>query len=170
MALNIGPWIVAVDPGTLSLGVCLSTPTGEIVRTWSLTEKGLLDVRLLGLARKIAHTFAVIESIAMPEPYSPSFPGIDLTIEDGIYRARPKVCSMLGEVRGLVMGEAFRRGWTVRRMVPLAWKNTLTKPERLMKKDQKYVTYWNGRLGLGLRTPDEVDAVHIARKAVAGRR
>ena len=163
MGLNIGPWIVAVDPGTLSLGVCLSNPSGEIVRTWAVRSPhgAVLDSRLRFIAGVVGSVFDQVER---------EVDSVELTIEDGIYRTRPKVCSMLGEVRGLVMAEAFRRGWPVRRMVPLAWKNMLTKEERSMKKDMKYCKYWGDKLSMKFRTPDEVDAVHIARKAVAGRR
>lgn len=165
MGLNIGPWIVAVDPGTLSLGVCVSKPDGEVQKTYSVRPlAGPIDTRLRFIRGGVSQVFD--EAVRS----APVGSGIELTIEDGVYRARPKVCSMLGEVRGVVMAEAFRRGWPVRRMVPLAWKNMLTKSERLMKKDKAYVVYWNSVLSLGCRTPDEIDAVHIARKAVAGRR
>lgn len=175
--MNIGPWIVAVDPGTQSLGVCLSSPGGQMVRTWSVrvprSDRGRhdsLDGRLRFVAGGVHQVFAEIDRSVHPEPWSPDHPSIEVVVEDGVYRARQRVIAQLGEVRGIVFAAAFRRGWPVRRMVPLAWKNMLTKEERSMKKDRAYVSYWNSRWDSDCKTPDEVDARHIARKAVAGRR
>ena len=86
---------------------------------------------------------------------------VDVMIEEGVFRTRPKVCSMLGEVRGIVMAEAWRRGWTVRKVYPVSWKTILTKAERAMQKDAAYVQYFNRKLGIDARTADEIDATLI---------
>jgi Holliday junction resolvasome RuvABC endonuclease subunit len=91
-------------------------------------------------------------------------------IEDGVYRTMPKVCAMLGEVRGLAMSACWAVGWRVVKMAPVTWKSMLTKEERAMKKDSNYVALWNRRMGLNCRTPDVVDAVLIATRYVRGRR
>lgn len=171
-ALNIGPWIVAVDPGTISIGVCLSRPDGSVERTWSIRApaRQSINERLRFLAGGVRDAFGQVEMAAWPEPWRETHPDIELTVEDGVYRQRPKVCSEIGEARGLVLGEAFRRGWRVRKMAPVSWKSMMTKDERGMKKNQSYVAYWARRWGRELRTPDEVDSVHIARRVVSGRR
>jgi Holliday junction resolvasome RuvABC endonuclease subunit len=167
------PWIVAVDPGSVSLGVCLSEPTGEPVRSWSIRVKGDLDDRLRSIAVEISLVFGEIQNSLVR-------PSIELTIEEGIYAGRnwsagrlgdvTRTAAMMGEVRGVVMAEAFHRGWTVKRMAPASWKTLLSKTERSMKKDSAYVRYWAGRLGREFKTSDEVDSVHIARRVVSGRR
>jgi Holliday junction resolvasome RuvABC endonuclease subunit len=175
MALDIGPWIVAVDPGTLSLGVCLSSPGGQTVRTWSVrTPKSerlhaSLDARLRFMSGGVAQVFDEIYRSLPPSTGDVPL-RVEVVVEDGVYRSRQRVIAQLGEVRGIVFAAAFRRGWPVRRMVPIAWKNMLTKEERSMKKDMKYCKYWGDKLSMKFRNPDEVDATHIARKAVSGRR
>jgi Holliday junction resolvasome RuvABC endonuclease subunit len=94
---------------------------------------------------------------------------IVLCVEEGMFRGRPKVCAMLGEVRGIVMAEAWRRGWKIRKIYPVSWKTILSTAERKMKKDAAYRAYWNKKLELKCRTADEVDATLIARYGLSGK-
>jgi Holliday junction resolvasome RuvABC endonuclease subunit len=150
---------VGVDPGSISLGVSVIAGGGDILRTVSIRAKGNPLQRMAVLHGGLRKVFDQVQAAAGDR-------AVQALIEDGIYRARPKVCSMIGEVRGLVMAEAWRHGWTVRKVSPMTWKCRLSAAERDMEKDSQYVAYWNRVLRLGCKTPDEVDAVMIGRTAL----
>jgi Holliday junction resolvasome RuvABC endonuclease subunit len=147
--------IVAVDPGTVSLGVALWD--GETRYSWTIhcRNNHPYQLRLRIIRKELSERFTAF--------YLMYEGTIAVTLEEGIFFKRPKVCSMLGEVRGIVMAEAWRRGWNVTKIAPVTWKRSLTAEERKMKKDSRYVAYWNKRLHAEAKSPDEVDAVLIAR-------
>lgn len=156
MMLDFGQTWIGIDPGTRSLGIVILY--GGVLWTESVVAKGS---DLIGRLRTIASGVrSIFDKVYQSDPEIQ----ITVVVEDGVYRAMPKVCAMLGEVRGVVLAECFRRGWPVRRVAPIAWKKRLlTDAERKMKKDKAYIAYWNRRLELDCRTADEVDAAHLAR-------
>ncbi len=173
--------VIGVDPGTKSTGVCLMRGDGTPRKSWSIRapDASILE-RLKFISFQIGHLFdLIVPAVSGRE--------VIVVIEDGMFggRKKPKIVinpsgeeeskdfsakisGIAGEVRGLVMAEAWRRGWSVRKVYPVSWKSGMTKPERAMKKDAQYTAYWSRRLAREFRTPDEVDAtligIHGARR------
>jgi hypothetical protein len=167
--LNLGHAVVAVDPGSLSTGVALVDGAGHLVQTWSLrAPAGSLLHRQAWLSSALRRLFATINRS------NRSGAKLDLVVEDGIFHAKgipviPIQIGTAGEMRGLIMAEAWRAGWAVRKMPPLTWKSRLSKDERRMKKDSTYVAYWKRQLSADFESSDEVDAAHIGLRAVVGK-
>ena len=151
--------IVGVDPGSRSTGVCLMRGDGLPRKSWSIRAKdGAPADRMRFIHGGVSRVFDLIARALPDRP-------VDVVIEEGVFKARPKVCSMLGEVRGIVMAETWRRGWTVRKVYPVSWKSGMSKAERKMKKDGDYIRYWNSRLSWDAKSADEIDAVLIGAHA-----
>jgi Holliday junction resolvasome RuvABC endonuclease subunit len=162
-AIDFGTAVVGVDPGSISTGVCLMDGAGAVVGTYSIkAPAGAVLGRMAYIHGGVRRVFDSIAPKYRAE-------AVLVAIEDGVFRARPKVCSMIGEVRGLVMAEAWRHGWRVRKVAPVSWKTLLSAAERKMKKDAQYVAYWDRKLSLACRTADEIDAVMIAAYGLKGK-
>ena len=161
--LDLGTHIIGVDPGSRSLGVALVDGAGRPLRSWSVRPSGRTP--MLDRQRYVAGALRTIFGNLAHE-----YPGAAVIVEDGIPRYRdvpavPSVIGTLGEMRGIIMAEAWRAGLRVRKMSPLTWKCRLSKAERAMKKGADYVAYWRGVLGHDFRSPDAVDAALMARRA-----
>jgi Holliday junction resolvasome RuvABC endonuclease subunit len=161
---------VGVDPGTVSLGVCLLSGGGRVVKTWSIRAQGEPLYRLSKIHEGVIQTFA--EICEMTSDHT-----VQLMVETWMFRAGrttdPKIAAVMyeatakiAEVRGMVIAEAWRCGWTVRKVAPVTWKSKLNKAERAMDKNKAYVDYWNRMLSTKCKTPDEVDAIMIALQAL----
>jgi Holliday junction resolvasome RuvABC endonuclease subunit len=154
--LGFGTHVLGVDPGTQLIGLCLMDPTGEILALWSLRAEGEPLIRLSKMQALLRDVFDRVK-------YSGINPKVAL--EEGIFggaRMHVKVAAMLGEVRGVVLAEAWRHGLMVTKVCVASWKSSLTEEERKMKKDSEYVRYWNEKYGRKFKSPDEIDATHIA--------
>lgn len=157
---------VGIDPGTRSCGLAVAEGSGTIIGHTTFKLDGKLIDRLRDLHAKLTSAFDRIAEKRDPQK-------IDVVVEEGIFAGgkepmafAPKMAGMAGEVRGIILGECWRRGWKVKKVVPVAWKCAiLSKPEREIakKKGKAYVDMFNERLHLNCRSADEVDAIHIAR-------
>jgi Holliday junction resolvasome RuvABC endonuclease subunit len=166
LVLPIIPVTIGVDPGSWSLGIALIEPDGRVKQTWAVRDSEpdyYTRLRLL-----CAYTYQVL--LTIKKAYEPE--KIQVIIESGIFkmkRHQAVVIARLGEVRGMVMANAWRLGMETLLMAPCTWKTMLTVAEREMKKDKAYVAYWNAKLGMECRTEDEVDAAQIGRRFVIGK-
>jgi Holliday junction resolvasome RuvABC endonuclease subunit len=158
-----GSYALGVDPGSSVVGVCFLGPDGNAIGMWSLEAKGEPERRLEKLHTLIMYLFESVEVFLKKEQNQE----VQVFVEEGLIFDRPnasKVSKMQGEVRGIVCGDAWRRGWNVTRVHVQSWKAMLTKEQKAMPKDKAYVKYWNGRLGTKAKKPDEIDAYFIAKR------
>jgi Holliday junction resolvasome RuvABC endonuclease subunit len=163
--LGLGPPVLGVDPGTQKIGLCLMLPSGEIARSETLKASGDdAFTRISRLAGVVHRAFDGIEAdLGGVAPV--------VAIEEGIFAGpsiHAKVVGQLGEIRGVLMADAWARGWRVMKVAVKSWKGRLDQNERRMPKDQAYVTYWSVSYGREFSSPDSVDAAHIASYAVQG--
>jgi len=167
--LDFGSAVFGVDPATHRVGICLMLGDGTVVKTWRVEGEGSPLHKLSSIHGGVKRVFDALEK---DDELRARMGGVVpmVAIEEGIFSNKrpdaPRVQGMLGEVRGIVFAEAWRHGWTVRKVYVQTWKAKLTKIERKMVKGSEYVRYWNERLGLNCTWADEVDAVMIAAAAL----
>ncbi len=159
--------IIAVDPGTRCTGVATMMSGEKELRIWRAESDNIDPVnRIETIQRKLLKVFTEI-AMDMRTIYGELSDGVHVLVEEGIYRSRMKHIATLGELRGIIMAEAWRRGWSVRKVSVQWWKFlVLTKEERKMKKNKAYVEYWNSKRRMTCTTADEVDAALIYWAAV----
>lgn len=166
-----GPAVLGIDVGSRIVGVCFMQGDGKVVNTWSIRVKGDPLRRLCDIYQAIRSLFAAVDRMLGAGT-------LHVYVEESMLGGQnfssgrrgnvAKVAALHGEVRGVVMSLAWAHGWPVHRMYVQSWKAMLEKEERKVKKNAAYVAYWNAKLGLGARSPDEIDAYFIARKGVVG--
>ena len=163
--------IIAVDPGTRSTGV--AAPLSGTIRTWQAEGEGispLLRSEIIG--RRLVEIFYKIEGIhdrEMRENHDRADTDlgdgrIQVLIEEGIYRCRGRVIAMVGEIRGVIMAEAWRRGWETRKISVQWWKAFIPEEDREIPKGRvkAYVEHFNRSRGWSCTCTDEVDAALIS--------
>lgn len=159
--LDFGRPVVGIDPGSSRMGVAYLSNDGTLKRSWTVQPpRTQLQARqqfiYTALRRILFQIRRECGDDEIPVVY----------IEEGIYKSAPGAIATLGEMRGLAMAAAWAAGFKVKKMYPLSWKKMLMPQERLMKKDAAYVSYWSRVLAGDFSSPDEVDAVLIAKRAV----
>jgi Holliday junction resolvasome RuvABC endonuclease subunit len=156
--LDFGRFILGIDCGTKSLGLCLMAGDGAVRHTRRLKSN---RPTILGRIEEIHSQFADYLEQLYTENLTPL-----VAIEDGIFAMKIPNAAMvqgaLGEIRGVVMAECWRSGLQVTKVAVGSWKAMLSGTEKAMPKNGTYVRYWNQRLNLDCTSPDEVDAVMIA--------
>jgi len=155
--------IIAVDPGTRSTGV--AAPLSGTIRTWQAKGEGidpLLRSEIIG--RRLVEIFYKIEGIHDRENKDDP---IQVLIEEGIYHCRGKVIAMVGEIRGVIMADAWRRGWETRKISVQWWKAFIPEEDREIPKGKvkAYVEHFNRSRGWTCICTDEVDAALIVEAA-----
>jgi Holliday junction resolvasome RuvABC endonuclease subunit len=165
--LDMGTAILGVDPGSVRLGMALVDGGGTLRKTWTVKPPaGELIARQAFISAYLYRNMQQAREIIGQDVR------VTVVIEEGIFgwgkepiMARIKNAAIAGEIRGMVMAQAWRCGFYVRKMPVVTWKSRLTKAERAMAKDKAYVEYWREKLGADFRSPDEVDASLIGRRA-----
>ncbi len=155
--------IIAVDPGTRSTGV--AAPLSRTIRTWQAKGEGIDSVlRSEIVGRNLVEIFYRIEGIHDRECKDDR---IQVLIEEGIYRCRGRVIAMVGEIRGVIMAEAWRRGWETRKVSVQWWKALMPAEDRKIPKGKvkAYVEHFNESRGWSCACTDEVDAALIVEAA-----
>lgn len=162
--------VIGVDPGTKSLGLAVLDHVGRIIETRPILIAGNGDLRQrLRVVWSMIHgAFGMAARIDADRNEEES---VVVVVEDGIYRCRSSSISSLAECRGIIFSAAWSHHWKVVMVNPQTWKSsTMTMPERRMKKNASYVTYWKQRLGWPVKTADQIDAILIARWFLATRK
>jgi Holliday junction resolvasome RuvABC endonuclease subunit len=164
--MDFGEAVIGVDPASRVVGVCLLQ--GDTARTWSVRAAGLPLHRLYQLYCGVRELFDEIANMVESRP--------EVYVEEGMFgggkepmAAMPRNAAMAGEVRGVVLTEAWRHGWRTRKMAIQSWKALIPKEIRKMPKNAEYVAYWNEKFGLQARHADEIDSYFIARRAALGK-
>jgi Holliday junction resolvasome RuvABC endonuclease subunit len=162
--------VVGVDPGTKSLGLAVLDNAGRVLETRPIIIAGSGDLRKrLHVVWSMVHgAFGVAARVNADRCLEEA---VVVVIEDGIYHVHSSAISSLAECRGIIFSAAWAHHWKVVTVNPQTWKaKTMTMPERRMKKDATYITYWKRRVRWPVRTADQVDAILIARWFLATRR
>ena len=85
--------VIGVDPGSRSTGVCLMRGDGTPRKSWSVkAPAGQVLDRMRFIRGGVARIFDMVEKACEGRR-------IEVVIEEGVFRARPKVCSMLAAGR-----------------------------------------------------------------------
>ena len=161
--------IIAVDPGTRSTGVALLV-SGYAIRTWRASGEGIdAQTRSAIIGRRLVGVFDQINAIRQDIGRMNGGPAweIHVLIEEGIYRCRGRVIAMVGEIRGVIMAEAWRHGWPVRKISVQWWKALMPEEDREIPKSKvkAYVEHFNRSRGWSCTCTDEVDAALIVEAA-----
>jgi hypothetical protein len=144
---DFGPVALGIDSASRGIGVCMMMADGYVVRTWGLKVAGSPGERVHAIHHWIRRLFDhIAEEPSMREEVGEH--KIIVYLEEGIYgggkeplRAMPKNAAMAGEVRGVILANAWYHGWEVQKVYVQSWKAMLSKQERQMKKDKAYVEY-----------------------------